>query len=73
MDGWTRVKEILVAIYPFFNLFISGGPLMCLSNGIWQLQGIVSWGIGCAKPNFPGVYTKVAVLVGWIKSQAMLM
>lgn len=33
----------------------SGGPLLC--NGT-QL-GIVSWGIGCASPFGPGVYTRV--------------
>ncbi|XP_019879199.2 trypsin-2 [Aethina tumida] len=42
----------------------SGGPLE--SNG--KLIGIVSWGNGCAKPDFPGVYTNVAYLRDWIDS-----
>ncbi|XP_068589306.1 trypsin I-P1-like [Cebidichthys violaceus] len=41
----------------------SGGPLIC--NG--KLEGIVSWGISCANPYFPGVYTKVGNYVKWIE------
>ncbi|XP_046631758.1 trypsin-1-like [Daphnia pulicaria] len=45
----------------------SGGPLVCKSStGQNVLTGIVSWGIGCATPHIPGVYTKVAKYMDWI-------
>ncbi|XP_071454280.1 serine proteinase stubble-like [Hetaerina americana] len=43
----------------------SGGPLM-VNSGHWTQVGIVSWGIGCGKGQYPGVYTRVTHFLPWI-------
>uniref|UniRef100_A0A1I8P7E4 Peptidase S1 domain-containing protein n=1 Tax=Stomoxys calcitrans TaxID=35570 RepID=A0A1I8P7E4_STOCA len=40
----------------------SGGPL-AIRN---QLAGVVSWGEGCARPGFPGIYANVWHLRQWV-------
>ncbi|XP_038565946.1 polyserase-2-like isoform X1 [Micropterus salmoides] len=47
----------------------SGGPMVSKQSGRWIQEGVVSFGRGCALPNFPGVYTRVSQYQSWINSQ----
>lgn len=46
----------------------SGGPLVVRDGAGWRLAGIVSFGHGCARPNFYGVYTRIACYIPWIQN-----
>ncbi|MFE0425469.1 S1 family peptidase [Streptomyces sp. NPDC058953] len=49
----------------------SGGPMFRRDNANeWVQVGIVSWGYGCARPNYPGVYAEVSTFAAQIKAAA---
>ena len=51
----------------------SGGPLLVrnASGAAFVLAGIVSFGVGCADPDFPGVYTRIGApaLNAWVRQR----
>merc|ERR1711971_224851 len=47
----------------------SGGPLSYDNNCKHEQVGIVSYGYGCARKNYSGVYTRVTQYLDWIQEQ----
>ncbi|XP_017076142.1 transmembrane protease serine 9-like [Drosophila eugracilis] len=45
----------------------SGGPLMTFQEGVWFLEGIVSFGHKCAQNGWSSIYTDVSKYEDWIK------
>lgn len=46
----------------------SGGPLAIqASDRSWRQTGVVSFGDGCARPDNPGVYSRLTVASSWIE------
>ncbi|GBL80670.1 Serine proteinase stubble [Araneus ventricosus] len=45
----------------------SGGPMVVRGDhGEWVLVGLISWGMGCAAPKQPGVYTRISEFTEWV-------
>ena len=45
----------------------SGGPLAVLGqDGSYRQIGVVSWGKGCTRQGYPGVYTRITALLPWL-------
>ncbi|XP_078285397.1 testisin-like [Rhinoraja longicauda] len=47
----------------------SGGPLLCQDRNsrAWIVAGVVSAGIGCGRPEHPGLYAETAAVHEWIQ------
>ncbi|KAL3249656.1 hypothetical protein MRX96_055866 [Rhipicephalus microplus] len=52
----------------------SGGPLAVRvkrdGKTVWEVVGVVSFGVQCGLPGYPGVYTRVSTFVPWILQSA---
>ncbi|XP_070000475.1 transmembrane protease serine 9-like isoform X2 [Penaeus vannamei] len=45
-----------------------GGLVVQAPSGRWAVAGVVSWGDGCARPGYPGVYANVSNFLPWVRS-----
>jgi secreted trypsin-like serine protease len=49
----------------------SGGPLVLQTPSGPKLAGLTSWGIGCARPGLPGIYTEVSFFNDFIAANVV--
>ncbi|KAM9326911.1 hepatocyte growth factor-like protein isoform 2-T2 [Gastrophryne carolinensis] len=50
-----------------------GGPLACLTQECWVLEGVIIPARGCGKKNVPAIFTRVSVYVDWIHKVMKMM
>jgi secreted trypsin-like serine protease len=48
----------------------SGGPITVSVGGVTKLAGAVSWGNGCARANFPGLYARSSSFETYLNQRA---
>lgn len=70
MHACFQMLESLLIVIFFIFQGDSGGPLVCyLSDSKYYIVGITSYGVGCGRPKFPGVYTNLPKYMFWVKRQ----
>jgi hypothetical protein len=63
----NRISPIACFLIPL-GFGDSGGPLLQESDdGTWTQVGIVSFGVGCARADKPGVYSRISLAHDWIQ------
>ena len=70
-ECWMHFWKPLVSLEWCAELVINhvsyfAGPLTLSTSGKEHVVGVVSWGIGCGRPNLPSVYAKVSSANWWI-------
>ena len=51
----------------------SGGPIIQIINDAPRQVGVISWGVGCGRVGYYGVYADIRNVIGWIKEAAGFM
>ena len=44
----------------------SGGPIVIVDGDTHTQVGVVSWGYGCSRPGYPGIYARTSSAMSWI-------